>query len=227
MNVELSLTIPLVSNASDIKVNTQLMLYPFYCTEEDVVNPFEEFEDNKSVFVRQIIFNNSIKVLTDTKKLEMFNILQEEDLFALRREYTICLSTYEMTKKMKLDYVGTLNRAKKLGDFEVSTSKKTEGLVLDRLLSDTKECLQYFTNFIKELESEKVLPQYFSKGSKNITSTYSGSRLWWLSGMTPNLTDAFASSKAMYNNKLYKVGNFSVRRNYVPESRAGFTEGNV
>lgn len=227
MNVELNLTIPLLNNLTNIKVTTQLLLHPFYCTEEDVVNPFEEFEDNKSVFVRQIIFNNSIKVLTETKKLEMFNILAEEDLFALRREYTICLSTYEMTKKMKIDYIGTISRSKKLGDFEVATSKKTEGAVLDRLLADTKDCVQYFINFIKELESEKILPQYFAKASKNITSTYTGSRLWWLSGMTPNLTDAFASSKVLYNSKQYKVGNFNVRRNYVPESRAGFTEGNV
>lgn len=227
MNVELNLTIPLLNNLTNIKVTTQLLLYPFYCTEEDVANPFEEFEDNKSVFVRQIIFNNSIKVLTETKKLEMFNILAEEDLFALRREYTICLSTYEMTKKMKIDYIGTISRSKKLGDFEVSTSKKTEGAVLDRLLADTKDCVQYFINFIKELESEKILPQYFAKASKNITSTYPGSRLWWLSGMTPNLTDAFASSKVLYNSKQYKVGNFNARGNYVPESRTGFTEGNI
>jgi len=227
MNIELNITIPLINSTQTIKANSQLLLYPFYCMEADVVNPFEEFEENKSIFVRQIIFNNSIKVLTETKKLEMFNILAEEDLFALRREYTICLSTYELTKKMKLDYVGTISRAKKLGDFEVSTSKKTDSLVVDRLLKDTKECLEYFTGFIKELESEKVLPRYFAKGSLNITSTYSGSRLWWLSGMTPNITDAYASSKALYNNKQFKIGNFTVRRDYVPESRAGYTEGNV
>lgn len=225
MNIQLNLKIPLI-NSNSINITGEFLLYPFYCIESDVLNPFEEFDKNQNKFVRQIIHNNSIKVLEKTRIIEQLGILTEEQLNRFRRDFTICLSTLEVTTKLKLDYIGTITRMKKLGDFEVQTSKKTEGDVLNKLLDTTEDCVKEAELFIKQIESERVLPVSFAKGSTNPDNTLILGRIWWLSEFNPKIRDAFANNKIPYGNNRYKAGYFTIKENrdYVSEARADIIE---
>lgn len=217
MNINLKLDIPLF-NYPTLKVKTNLLLYPYFCTEDDVLNPFEDFNEDKN-FIRKIIFDNSIRVMNKTKLIEKLGIVDEITLFSLRREYTICLSSHDVVKKLKADFVATLSRAKSLGDFSVRTTKKTDTIVLERILRDSRACILEYEDLIQEIESSRVVPRTFIKGISNPGSIESSGRLWWLSEMHPNIKDAYASSKYIYNNKKYKAGNFQIKEEYVPESR--------
>jgi hypothetical protein len=227
MNLELTLDIPLTSTTSS-RVVTQVLLEPYYCTEDDILNPFEEFDSNNSVYVRSIIFNASLRVYNETIKIARIGILSPEDLLFLQRDYTICIATADFTKKLKVDYLGTISRMKKLGDFQVQTSNKTDGTIINKLLKDTEDCIKECKQLIKDIESERVLPQIFAKGSNNPMNTQVLGRIWWLSHFNPHITDAYASTKILSNNNRYKVGNFNIYRGTnVSDTRIEPSDGTV
>lgn len=222
MNLELNITIPLV-NASvpELKAKATILLYPFFATEDDIVNNFEEIFKNISLpEVRKTLFNNSLKVYNKTLLISKLNILEEEVLYGLQREYTICLTNLELTSKLKVDMVGSTSRAKKLGDFQVSVGNVNNPAVLLKIMDDMRECISAYEDIIKNIENERVLPVAFSKASKNINTTYSN-RLWWTSDFQPRLKDAFASNKLQYLDKKYKMGNYLLPEDlYVSRTRS-------
>lgn len=206
MNTELDLNV-FLTDGTKFKVKGQVNLEPFYCIEEDVINPFDEFTETKSVFVRQIIHNCSITVLNKTRRLEQAKILSEEELFAIRRDYTICLATCDLTKKLRVDAPGMVSRSKALGDFSVSVNRTTSQTSLAKIYMDTQNCIKEAEQLIKDLESEKLVPALFVKGIKNPYNQQAIGRLWWLSEMHPKLVDGYASQRIRIGNFSYKAGN--------------------
>ena len=222
MNIQLDITIPLLNNFTDIKVSSTVFLHPFYCLEDDILNPLdEEFKDIPLSYVRRLIFNNSISVYRETQALEKSNFLPTEFLYSLRRDYTICLTTLETLKKIKAHSTGSSSRSKRLGDFQVVHSDIFNPIVLQKMLNDYSDCQDEFKDLIKDLKEENNLPKAFSKASKNTNTTYSN-RLWWLSENYP-LKDAYASSKIYYLDKKYKVGNIMLPEDkYVSKARINY-----
>ena len=220
MNIDLKLEIPV--GTSVVKVKLTPLLYPFYCTEYDVIDNSEDLSVNINS-IRKIIHNNSITVLNETKKLEELKILSEEDLFILRRDYTRCLSLYDYIKSSTANYVVSSSRSKNLGNFSVSTSQKMSTDSLKLSLEDNQNCIKKFKELIYEL-TDSLLPvaATFEKGSKNLTS-HTSNRLWAESDMFPLLNDAYASTKYTFLSKRYKAANYNIfKEYYVPKSRAEY-----
>lgn len=220
MNIDLKLEIP-VTGHSAIKVKLTPLLYPFYCTEYDIVA--EETKEVNINSIRKLIHEKSIIALNETKKLEELNIISEEELLTLRRDYTICLTTYDYLKASTANYITSLSRSKSLGNFSVSTSHKSSTDSLKLSLEDNKKCIQKFHDLIIELTDSRLpVACSFVKGSKNVSS-HTSNRLWAEFDMFPNLNDAYASTKYTFIQGRYKAANYNLYKEYyVPRSRTEY-----
>ena len=212
MNVDLKIKIPLINSEGDKQVvllNTQLFLTPFYCIEADVLSPFSSLKNEQLPWVRQLIFNASLTVYRLTKLIEKLNILPIDDLYLIRRDFTICLVTNDMAKQLNKDAVNQQSRSKSLGDFSVSTTVKGDTTALSKIFSDSNQCIGEMKNLIADLELSRVLPATFVKGRYN-PNTVESNRLWWNSDLPLTAVDGFASKKFRFNGSKYKAGTLNL-----------------
>lgn len=222
-NLKLKFNITNGSTTKVVKVTSDLLLNPMYATEEDILTVFGESSKDKGNQARKSIFNASLTVLRLTRKIEKLKILSDIDLFHFRRDFAICLATNDMAKILNKELSDSISRSKTLGDFTVSTSHKSDNVVLKNILSDTSNCVLEFKLLIEDTEMERVLPSTFVKSISNITSRTSD-KIWWNSNLPP-IRDAFASEKYIYNGNTYKAGSFNIKEyqrfrgnDYVPIS---------
>ncbi len=215
MNINLKLQLPLKSSSDPlvkkvIKTSSQLFLAPLYALESDVVTSFNELHDKHLPSLRMFLFNNSLTVFRLTKFLDSKNVMSKEDIFLLRRDLVICMTTHDLSKTVSKDLASQLSRSKRLGDFSVSTSTKGDSGVILRLMTDSKGCIDEIKDLIKDLELSSMLPATFVKGRYN-PKTKESNRLWWHSDLPGNLVDGFASKKYWENGSRYKAGGFNVK----------------
>ena len=212
MNIELKLKFNTNSASTvqaEFKVSASLMLYPLYATEEDVLNPFDPIPETEREWVRRLIFNSSLTVYRETRLLESLKIISEDELNLMRRDYTICLTTLDLSKKFHIDYTSAVSISKKLGDFSAARSTQNSAAFLLKSIENASSCIREMRSLIKELESEKIRPKAFTKGAGNPLNTKASARLWWTSDMFPFSSDAYASWKHPHLNSMYKSALFS------------------
>ena len=214
MNVNLKLKLPLISLSNPLEkkvitVSTQLMLNPIYALEEDVITPFTTLKEEQLPWVRKLLFDSSITVYRLTKTIEKLNLITEEDLFSLRRDFVICMVTNEMAKQLYKDALSTISRSKSLGDFSVSTSTKSDSAAISRIMSDSNSCITGMKALISDMELSGLTPATFTKGASN-PSTRKSARLWWHSDLPYKITDAYVSNKYWFNSNGYKASTFNL-----------------
>lgn len=214
MNINLKLKLPLV-NATDptdkkvLNLDTQLMLTPFYVLEGEVITPFTDIKEDQLPWVRQLIFTNSLRAYRETKKIADLKFLPEDEIFLLRHDYTLCLTTLEVAKQTDKDLAQNLSRSKALGDFSVSTSKKGDNTVISKLLEDASNCVATMQEEIKSIIEASIVPREICKGKYN-SNTRKPQRLWWTSELPLSIVDGYADKKYFYNGKGYKASTFNL-----------------
>lgn len=213
MNINLKLKLKLVNQQAEIKViktSATILLNPYYASEDEIISVFSDLTDEKLLLTRKLIFNNSILALNLTRTVEKLNILPSVELFALRRDLTICLTTNDLAKHLNKDLINANQRSKTLGDFAVSTSTRADNTVLKEVLANSSNCIAELKGLILDIESERVLPKAFTKGILNPNSKMS-SRLWWLEDFPIKISDSYATTKYMWNGEKYKAASFNLR----------------
>ncbi len=214
MNIDFKLKLPLVNLEDNTKTtllltSAQLMLNPLYALESDVITPFSSINDEQLPWVRKLLFNASLTVYRLTKPLEKLPIINKEDLFLLRRDFTICLVTNDIAKQMNKDLAASLSRSKTLGDFSVSTSKKGDSAILLRIIDDSSSCIEEMKKLIEDMIQSTIIPVSFVKGRYNPNTTIIG-RLWWHTQLDTTIVDGFANKKYFRNGVGYKAGTFNL-----------------
>lgn len=209
MNINLKLGIPIINESGDssyVKVESSLMLSPFYATEEDIVPTFPNIKEEDLPHLRKLLFNASITVDRLTNKISTLKLLSDFQLFSLKRDYVICLTTNEFAKRSNVDAVKAKSQSKSLGDFSVSVSQTSDLTVISKIFSDSKDCIESIEALIQETEDAHVLPSEFVKGRYNPNNKHNYGRLWWLTDLDSGtrVTDGYASHKYLYNGNLYK-----------------------
>ena len=210
MNINLKLVLPLIDsdgNKQKLRVDSNLLLQPLYATEEDIVSSFVEVitEDNLPL-LRKILFNASITVYRKTSVLDKLK-LSKEDVFMIRRDYTICLVNYQYAVQLSTNSLNGRNavQSKSLGDFAVTLSNKNSIKdILSPIIASAKDCISSMERTIDEIEQTMILPQAFVKGSKNPNNLQANDRLWWLKeygGYKYN----YATDKVYYRGQFYKT----------------------
>ena len=213
MNINLKLKLKLVNQQTETKiVNTSatMLLNPYYASEDEIISVFSDLTDEKLLLTRKLIFSNSILALNLTRTIEKLAILPVVELFALRRDLTICLTTNDLAKHLNKDLINSTQRSKSLGDFAVSTSTRGDNTVLKEVLANSSNCVLELKGLILDIESERVLPKAFTKGILNPNSKTS-SRLWWLEDLSIKISDSYATNKYMWNGEKYKAASFNTR----------------
>ena len=222
MNIDLNIKFNTIGNLTtpvrQISTTASLMLYPMFCIESDVVDPYHpdaiQATESNLQFIRQIIFNSSITVLNETRTLEKLKIISDTSLFALRRDYTICLAQHAFTIQVHQDLVTSSTRSKRLGDFSVSTSKNSDPEFITKLISSSTLCIKEMKALIKAILSERLLPEWFIKGSSNIQSNGPSTSLWWPKEMFPYTKDAYGSWKQPWIDGMYKKATYGFMNSY-------------
>ena len=214
MNIDFKLKLPLIkieepTEKLTLLVYAQVLLQPLYALESDVISPFTDLKDSHFPWIRKLLFNNSLTVYRLTHFLEKTKLISTEDLFLLRRDFVICLVTNDMAKQMNKDLASQISRAKSLGDFSVSTSKKGDSSVLLQILSDSSNCISEMKSLIIDLEQSTVVPVSFVKGRYNPRTQKKG-RLWWHSGLPERIKDGYGNEKYYLNGIGYKAGSFNL-----------------
>ena len=209
MNINLKLSLPIINSSGEeknIKIDSSLFLTPFYAVEEDIVPSFPSVDETELPVLRKIIFNASLTVNRLTEKVEKLKLLTPKALFALRRDYVICLATNELAKRVNADIVKAQSKSKTLGDFTVSTSQSNDTTVLNKVFNDSKQCVYDIEKLIDEAEQDLILPVDFVKGRYNTSNLQANDRLWWLKDLDDGsrVVDGYASNKYWYNGNRYK-----------------------
>lgn len=209
MNINLKMNIPLVNAEGEeqtIRLDSSLFLTPFYCIEEDILHNFPEATEEDLPLIRRVIFNASLKVNRLTSRVEDLKLLVPKALFALRRDYVICLATSEIAKKFNTNLVKARTQSKTLGDFSVSTSQTNDNTVLSKIFADSSQCVLDIEQLLKEAEQDLILPVDLVKGRYNASNIQANDRLWWLKDLDggSRVVDGYASNKFWYNGNRYK-----------------------
>lgn len=218
MNIHLSLDLPLINSKGDIKnykTSGDLFLTPYYAIEEDVLPLFDlDVSSDKLPVIRSLLFNNSIKVYNLTTRLETIKLFSDKELFMLRRDYTICLTTNDLAKKYLAEASKEVNKKKSLGDFSVSIGVKNDVAGLyKKVFEDSSSCIADIMAMIAEAEADLIMPSLFVSGQYNPNNIQANDRLWWLKDLTrDNIVDGYASNKFWYNGNAYKSGTLNIKR---------------
>lgn len=210
MNINLKLVLPLVNGEGvkqKIRVDSNLLLQPLYATEEDVVPSFSDLITEANLpLLRKILFNASLTVFRRTKVLNKLP-LSDSDIFMIRRDYTICLATYQYAVQLSTNSSnGKHNiQSKTLGDFSVTlSSRNTLKDALSPIIDSSKACISEMESSIDELEQTRIIPRSFIKGSKNPDNMQANDRLWWLKEYG-GYRQAYATDKVYFKGQFYKT----------------------
>ena len=223
MNINLKLVLPLINDEGvkqKIRVDSNLLLQPLYATEEDIVPSFSELINETNLpLLRKILFNASLTVFRRTKVLGKLS-LSDSEIFMIRRDYTICLATYQYSVQLSTNSSNGKNniQSKTLGDFSVTlSSRNTLKDALSPIIDASKACITEMETSIDELEQTMILPRAFIKGSKNPNNLQANDRLWWLKEYG-GYRHSYATDKVYFMGQFYKTVVDSSKLKYNPIS---------
>lgn len=187
----------------DSSASINMLLSPFYATEMDVMMPFGEDPGSYTDKIKEIIFNNSLKIdqlLTSERK--KYLELSDADAYMLKRNYVICSSVYRFGDIFFKDYLQSIKKTKFLADFKVSLEMDKDPGLIKKLIGDARECMDEIMDMLQIGNGFMT----FSKGSMNPYNKTAGTREWWPSEGNSNPKVSIATSKAASFLKVYKIG---------------------
>jgi len=180
-----------------------ILLDPFYCTERDILSiVMEEPSDKYIEWVRELIFNASIRAddVFNTIILKSLELTEEQE-FRLKRQYVICLVSYQFYKDFYKDFMKSIKKTKFLGDVKVSLDVEKDPSFIMQVSDDAKECYESIADMIGVGAGMNC----FVKGRSN-PCNYTSERQWYpkLDGGHPNVP--IAANKAITFCNKYKIG---------------------
>jgi len=184
-------------------IKYDILLSPFYCTERDILTiGMEEPSADSIEYVRELIFNSSI-IANDTFNTVVLGGmgLQKEEEFRLKRQYVICLVSYQFYKDFYKDYMRSIKKSKFLGDVKVSLDIERDPTFIMQISNDAKECYESIAGMV----GLGAGIGSFVKGGYNYCNNTSD-RQWFpgLDGGNPKVSIA-ANKTSSFCNK-YKIG---------------------
>lgn len=188
------------------EVSHNILLSPLFATERDVLSAvLDESSPYYDEMARNIIFNSSISA-TDRLSDRAFKRwgLSKENIFRIRRQYTICLSIYNFAKRFNRDYAGSIKKSKFIGDIKVSLDVQGDPTFILAMINDAKEC---FLSIEKEINQHGAGMALFVMGANTETAiSHRTDRLWMLPDGKGGPRVSIAANKAMKFNHRYKIG---------------------
>lgn len=164
-------------NIQSCAVNT--MIDPMYCTEIEIVQEFLEEESFAYMdLIRKNIFDGSLEIDAYLSLYGIKTSLSPEQLFLIKRDFTICHTIYNIGNQLYLDYMQSVNKTKFLGDVKVSLEYQNDPMVIKGKFEDAQRCEQAIKSMFLDWRQAKNIMQIFVKGFDN-SSTKSSSREWW------------------------------------------------
>lgn len=186
-------------------VAANVLLDPFYATEEDISSPFLLETSAYIESIRRIIFNGSISIDNLIEMLHLNMNLTDKQLFILKRDYVICYGIYELGKQINLDYLKSQNKSKFLGDVKVSLEVQNDPQFLTMTLKDAKDCLDAITGLLEDMSGSESMINTFVKGECNPNNKVSW-REWWTAYPLRTVPMAATKEREYPNKKVSKVG---------------------
>ncbi len=192
-------------------VNT--MIEPMYCTEIEIVQEFLEEESFAYMdLIRKNIFDGSLQI---DAFLSLYNIktsLTPEQLFLIKRDFTICHTIYNIGNQLYLDYMQSVSKEKFLGDVKISLEYQNDPTVIKGKFEDAKRCEEAITAMFKDWHQAKNIMQIFVKGFDNNSSKSSSREWWWNQAYQPLVRLPMAATKIVNpkTNTLQKIASVNI-----------------
>lgn len=205
MNINLKLYIPIKNSTDTLTVNSNLLLNPFYVTENEVLSTY--FDNHSKVQeeqVREMIFKNSLQAdLIVGKKMNNF---PSAEVFALKRQLTLCLTIASFGYKFNQDYLTSLSRTKVLAEFTVTTNSNNNPQFVMGTIKSAEQCVQDIKDTLSLFSGSFV--NSFVKGSLNGLNNNFTDRLWHHFNLPVKSTETYAADKKPFNGRYYKNGSY-------------------
>lgn len=178
-----------------------LLLSPFYAIEQDIIRVFMEDSDKYFDFVRQSIFEASIKAdkIFNKKFISQFDF-SDIDAFSIKRDYVICSVTYQLGNTLHKDYLKSIKKQKFLADLKVSLEIEKDPKMLNNIIEDAKACMTDLENLVTGFGFNT-----FVKGQNNSCNKES-TRQWYPSLPNNEPRVPLAASKFSTFCTKYKIG---------------------
>ena len=180
-----------------------ILLDPLYCTVRDILSIVMDEPSEKYIeYCRELIFNSSIRAddVFNTLVLKQMALSDEQE-FRLKRQYVICLTSYQFYKDFYKDYMRAIKKSKFLGDVKVSLDVEKDPSFVMQIVADAKECFEAIANSVGVGAGMET----FVKGRSN-SCNMTSSREWFpkLDGGYPNVP--IAANKVTNFCTKYKIG---------------------
>ncbi len=186
-------------------IYANVLLTPFYATEEDVSSPLLLEPTAYVESIRRIIHTGSISIDNLIEMLRLNINLTDKQLFILKRDYVICYGIYELGKQINLDYLKSQNKSKFLGDVKVSLEIQNDSKFLTMTLEDAKNCLDAITSILRDMSTSDSMMSTFVKGECNPNNKASW-REWWTSYPLKAVPMAATKERDYPLKKVSKIG---------------------
>ena len=135
-----------LKDTSGAKVNIldvfeeDIMLKPFYATEDDIISIFMQDKVKYWNMTRKIIFNASVKADFYLRNFKFdYGKVTDAQIFQLKRDYVICNSVYQFAKQFNADFLQAVNKTKMLGDLKVTVGMRKAGNGANIIMQDKEK----------------------------------------------------------------------------------------
>lgn len=187
-----------------------IMLKPFYATEDDIISIFMQDKVKYWNMTRKIIFNASVKADFFLRNFKFDQArVTDSQVFQLKRDYVICNSVYQFAKQFNADFLQAVNKTKMLGDLKVTVGMRKAGNGANIIMQDAKACIDELELTFDALKSEGAgtsMVRPFSKNGAN-AGRFQPGRLWY-PGEPSEPMVSIATRHYQHLGKFYKIGSF-------------------
>ena len=190
-----------------VVIDKNILLNPFYASVHDIELYFDESVEFSEVFIEklsEIIFNKSIYI-DSYLKYKNLGMLNEEDIYMIKRDYVICAVAYDASKHIYINTAKSTTVKKTLGDFIVERSVTLDLSRINAIGDDAKSCMNSIIDELDSLSSLDVLGLYFVKGDL-LPRNRDSYRLWHHPYSEYSQVPIAANKIVERNGRLYKTG---------------------
>ena len=187
-----------------------IMLKPFYATEDDIISVFMQDKEKYWDMTRKIIFNAQVKADFFLRNFAFdYSKVTEAQIFQLKRDYVICNQVYQFAKQFNADFLKSVNKTKLLGDLKVTVAMSRAGNGANIIMQDAQACideLELSFDVLKTGGGGTFMIKPFNKNGAD-KGSFSPSRQWW-PGEPQEPMVSIATRHYQHLGKFYKIGSF-------------------
>ena len=186
-----------------------IMLKPFYATEDDIISVFMQDKEKYWDMTRKIIFNAQVKADFFLRNFAFdYSKVTEAQIFQLKRDYVICNQVYQFAKQFNADFLKSVNKTKMLGDLKVTVGMHKAGNGANIIMQDAQACVDELeqTFDLLRIGGGGTMLKGFNKNGAN-GGAFKPGRQWW-PGEPQEPMVSIATRHYQHLGKFYKIGCF-------------------